>query len=292
MLESLHTRVLAVDGGGTRCRIAVGDGDGMTVVETGSANVSTDIQGSLRQIFAGFEALSARTGEDLLELSRLPAFVGLAGVTGPEIVNVLREALPFKCLRIEDDRPAALRGALNNRDGVVAHCGTGSFFGAQLEGVMRFSGGWGPAVGDEASAQWVGRQALALTLEAVDGRAAKTLLAKKLLEKFGGAAGIVRFAGAATPPEFGNLAPLVTSAAQAKDALGVRVMKVGAAEIARSLRSIGWKPGLAVCLTGGIGPHFEPYLPREMCADMIAPAGEPLTGAMSLAMDLAKEIAK
>lgn len=292
MTESQHTRVMAIDGGGTRCRLALWTGRDVVSVETGSANVSTDFAGGVRQIIEGIGALAAKTGESVDALKALPTFVGLAGVTGAEIADRLRQALPFAHLRIEDDRPAALRGALGDRDGVIAHCGTGSFFGSRIAGAMRFSGGWGPVLGDEASAQWIGRAALKVTLRAVDGRLKPSGLSQMLLDRFGGAAGVVRFGGTARPSEFGALAPHVTEHAAAGDALGRRIMGDAASDIAQSLPAIGWVPGMTICLTGGIGPHFEPYLPAAMQADVSASVGEPLAGALSLAKDFAMEAAQ
>lgn len=292
MNETLHTRVVAVDGGGTRCRVGLRSGRDVMVVETGSANVSTDFEGGVCQVIEGLRALAVKAGDGVEALASLPTFVGLAGVTGPEVAERLRAALPFTLVRIEDDRPAALRGALGNREGVIAHCGTGSFFGAQIAGAMRFSGGWGPVLGDEASAQWIGRAALSGALESVDGRAETTELARALLDRFGGAEGVVRFAGNARPSEFGAMSPLVTAQAAAGDALGLRIMAAGASEIARSLPLIGWTPGKTICLTGGIGPHFNTYLPDAMQADVSTPAGEPLAGALSLAQEVARETAR
>ena len=287
MSESQDTPVLAIDGGGTRCRVALRDASGLVSVETGAANVSTDFDAGLAQILDGLRALSDKVGRPFDAFRHTPAFVGLAGVVSDEIAGRLRAALPFAHVRIEDDRPAALRGALGPRDGVIAHCGTGSFYGSQIGGVMRFSGGWGPVLGDEASAQWIGRSALRATLEAVDGRGVPSDLANLLLDRHGGASGIVRFAGSARPSQFGALAPLVTEHARRGDALGIALMSAGAAEIARSLPAIGWTPGLAICLTGGIGPHFAAYLPDPMQADIAPPDGEPLEGALALAEDLA-----
>lgn len=289
MSESLQNAILAIDGGGTRCRVALKCAQNIVAIETGSANISTDFDGAVSEILKGVGALAAKSGLAVDELVQLPTFAGLAGVTGPEIADRLRQVLPLTRARIEDDRPAALRGALGDRDGVIAHCGTGSFFGGQIAGSMTFSGGWGPVLGDEASAQWIGRAALSGTLEVVDGRAASTGLADLLLEKFGGAADIVRFAGTARPSDFGALAPLVTDRAEHGDALAVRVMAAGASEIARSLRLIGWTPGMTICLTGGAGPQFETYLPDAMRTDLSDPAGDPLSGALSLAHDLATE---
>ena len=111
MTQAHHIRVLAIDGGGTRCRIAVRRADEVVTVETGSANVSTDFDGSVWQIRQGLDALAAKLGLDPSAWSDIPAFFGLAGITGPEIADRLKRAMPFHHIRIDDDRPAALRGA-------------------------------------------------------------------------------------------------------------------------------------------------------------------------------------
>jgi glucosamine kinase len=291
MTESLTHEVIAIDGGGTRCRVALHDGRTTTTVETGSANVSTDFDGAVREILAGLDALALRSGRSAQNLLHLPTFLGLAGVTGTEIAQRLRAALPLHNVRIEDDRPAALRGALGAADGVIAHCGTGSFYAAQKGTEMRFAGGWGPVLGDEASAQWIGRAVLRMTLECVDGRAQVSPLAERMLDDLGGSAGVVSFAGSARPTDFGALAPLVTGYAEQGDLIACAVMQDGADHIARSLPKVGWGDGQPICLTGGIGPHFARFLPAEMQAALSDPVGEPLSGAISLARGLALETA-
>ncbi|WP_375228575.1 BadF/BadG/BcrA/BcrD ATPase family protein [Roseobacter sp. S98] len=290
-MDLRHTRqALAIDGGGTHCRVAlVADGT-VTSVETGPANVSTDFSGGVREILSGIDALAKRTGISMDSISDTPAFVGLAGVTGPEIADRIRAALPFRTIRTDDDRPAALRGALGVGDGFLVHCGTGSFFGVQQDRAARFAGGWGPVLGDEASAQWIGRLALSATLDTTDGIAGDSALTNELLAHFGDAAGIVRFAREAAPADLGELAKLVTSAAADGDENGLRVMRKGAEHIAQKLTDLGWHADMPVCLTGGIGPFFARHLPEQMRHCITAPKSTPLEGALSLAMDLASEV--
>jgi glucosamine kinase len=230
-------------------------------------------------------------GQPVETLLAAPAFVGLAGVTGPVIAERLRDALPFRHVRVADDRIAGVRGALGRRDGVVAHCGTGSFFASQRGGAIRLSGGWGPVLGDEASAQWVGRTALGLALKAEDGRLAPSSMTARILADFGDAAGVVRFAGTAGPSDLGALAPLVTEYAQSGDTVAELILRQAAEDIADALRHLGWRPGEAVCLTGGIGPNFRRYLADDLRACLSAPEGEPIDGALSLARDFAREVA-
>ncbi|MEP2531646.1 BadF/BadG/BcrA/BcrD ATPase family protein [Shimia sp.] len=281
--------VLAIDGGGTRCRIAIANGAKHHIVEAGSANVSTDFDAAISCLQGGLQKLAIECDLPVQAISALPAFVGLAGVTGPEIVSQLDSALPFSNAQYADDRHSALRGALGKDDGVVAHCGTGSFFAAQTEGNVRLSGGWGSVLGDEASAQWVGRMALNVTLQHVDGFLPSSEITKSILSQFKGAPGIVAFAGTATPAEFGSLAPMVTSLAESGDQNAVQVMRNAAVILALNLEQIGFQRGMALCLTGGIGPHYAPYLPSVMQHAIQSPKASPLEGAIDLARDRLKE---
>ena len=290
MAAESQTPILAVDGGGTRCRIALVQGQTVTSVETGSANVSSDFDGTVHSIAQGLDLLAAKSGLPQDVIHNTPAFVGLAGVTGPAIADRLRQALPLSHLRIEDDRRAALRGALGRQDGVLAHCGTGSFYAAQFGATAKFAGGWGPVLGDEASAQWIGRNALRLTLESVDGRIPDAPMAQRFLTQFQSPAGLVHFAATARPHEFGELAKTVNELAAEGDHLARSTMQAGADEIERSLKQIGWAPGLPVCLTGGIGPEFRAYLPTVMQDCVTQPLKSPLDGALSLARDFAEEV--
>ena len=289
MTETADISVLAIDGGGTRCRFALSDADGLHMVEGGRANVSSDFDGTVATILHGLSDLATHAGRSVENLTVLPAFVGLAGMTGPAIASRLEKALPLRTARYVDDRPAAVRGALGERDGVVAHCGTGSFIAAQIDRHMRLAGGWGPVLGDEGSAQLLGRRLLWIVLQHVDGFHAETPLIKEVLARFGDAANIVRFAGGATPTELGALAPLVTRAAQNGDAAGRFLMAEAAGQVADCLRQLGWKPGLAICLTGGISPYYAPYLPEEMQAYIREPEAEPIQGAVALALAFAQE---
>ena len=283
-LRHLHpTSVIAIDGGGTRCRLALITESQPVLIEGGSVNVTSNFDAAVRELSRGLAALAQKAGLTTSDLAALPTYAGLAGVMDQGMAQKVTAALPQTHIRVEDDRPAALRGALGTTDGVVAHCGTGSFIAAQVAGRTRFAGGWGAVLGDPASAQWVGRRALTLTLEVVDGLRATSALSDRLLAKFTGCAGIVAFAATARPADFGALAPAVTEHALTDDAIACNIINEAAEDITALLPKLGWTPGMALCLTGGIGPHCAPYLPDNIAANVTAPQGEPLSGAIELA---------
>ncbi len=285
MTETVLPSALAIDGGGSRCRFLLLKNGTCHAVTSGPSNVSTDFEGSVAALVAGVARLAAEAGLSEQEAFAVPAFVGLAGVTGPATITRLTKALPFSNAVYADDHPAALRGALGKRDGAIAHCGTGSFFAAEIDGTRRGAGGWGAVLGDEASAQWVGRRLLAVTLQCVDGFRPWSPLAEAALSRFDDAPGIVRFAADADPVAFGALAPMVTEGVAAADPIAIALMTEAATIVADSLTRIGWRSGLASCLTGGIGPHYAPFLPGDMQASLIPPEAEPIDGALALALD-------
>ncbi|WP_170464605.1 BadF/BadG/BcrA/BcrD ATPase family protein [Ruegeria arenilitoris] len=282
--------ILAADGGGTRCRLAVSDGSATHRVEVGAANVSTDFSAACAELQRGLKALAAQSGFSLDELAQARAYLGLAGITGEAIAGKLAAALPFQNVRIEDDRAAALRGALGPGDGFIAHCGTGSFIAMQKGGKKRFAGGWGPVLGDQASAQWVGKRALSKALEYTDDVTGPSKLAQDLLSRFDGAAGIVKAATQMTPSEFGALAPFVTEHSDHGDELALSVLQDGADYLTDMMMKMGWTADMPICLTGGIGPLYASHLPPGMQSVLLQPLGDPLSGALALAQAYQEEI--
>ncbi len=291
MPGDLDNAVVGVDGGGTRCRLCLcwGDGDRRVTIEGGPANVSSNFDQSIAEIVSGYKALSEASNVSYDALLALPAYLGLAGVTGDAMARRVGDALPLDRVRIEDDRPAALAGALGVADGALAHCGTGSFWAVQSGGNLRLAGGWGARLGDEASAHWVARMALSATLRASDGRSNPSGLTRALIQKFGPPEDIVALAATASPERIGRIAPLVTAAAQDGDETARAIMMAGAQDIAASLRAMGWAAGMPLCLTGGIGAAFAGFLPDVMRDALISPRGAPIDGAVMLARAFARE---
>lgn len=288
MFEAPHRCVLAVDGGGTRCRLALSSDGFVTVVEVGSANVTTDVEAAVREIKSGLQALSLKAGLSMDMLSEIPAYFGLAGFQAVRDLERLERALPLRSMRIDDDRPAALRGALEDRVGGLIHSGTGSFFGVQSKGNVRLCGGWGAILGDCGSAAWFGKLALALVLDAEDGLIEKSRLTEALLDRFKTSAGILEFANTATPSDFGALAPMVLD--KADDPVAQDLIRQAADHFERNLRTIGWSELMPVCLSGGLAPHLAPYLTTDVRSNVTAAAGVPLDGAIALAKGFAEEV--
>lgn len=272
--------LLGVDGGGTSCRAALLVGAGRHEVALGPANVSTDFDRAVATIREAVLAVAARAGIAPEAVHAAPAHLGLAGVVSPAIAARVVVALPLSDAGVTDDRPTTIAGALGTGDGAVAAIGTGSFLGRQVAGEVRGIGGWGFLIGDQASGAWLVRRCLEEVMLSIDGLAAQTALTRRILADHGNdPAAIVRFSLAATPADYARLARAVVTAAGAGDPLGRRLMAEGADYIRAGLGALGWTPGEALCLTGGLGPAYAAWLGLPT----VPAKGSALDGALHLA---------
>ncbi len=284
MADTRKTWVLAADGGGTQCRVALDTGSRRHVATLGPANVTTDPDGAASTLREGLARVAAQAGCDPETLPRLSCHLALAGLLEEVQADALRAALGLPGAVIEDERRAAIRGALGPADGALAALGTGSFFAVQRADAVRAAGGWGARLGDEASGHWIARAALTATLETVDGLRPATSLTEALLAFLGDRpAGIVAFAADATPAEIAALAPRVTAAAEAGDPVAAEILGAAAAHVEATLTTLGWHKGTPICLIGGVADAVAGHLSASARAGRVAPRGSVLDGAVALA---------
>lgn len=277
---------LAVDGGGSNCRFALRHGARSYMAKLGPANFSTDADGAIATLLAGLKDVADKAGVSLGDLREIPTYIGLSGIVETTDAEVVARALPLEVLYVEDDRAAAVRGALGGTTGTVAGLGTGSFLARQTPKGLRRVGGWGFRLADQASGAWIGRELLARTLEVHDGLRAATPLSRDVFSDFANSPKrIVDFSLASAAQDFGSLAPKVVTAAGV-DSLAAEILTDGAAFIERTARALGWKPSEPLCLIGGVAPAYPDFLPAEMARSLVPPLGSALDGALQLAMEL------
>jgi len=282
--------ILAVDAGGTHCRLALITDDTTEIAVSGAANATSNLKAAAESIREGLDALAARNALPAEKLNDVPAYLGVAGVTDSTVAHALKACLPLTQVRIEGDRNNALRGALGARDGFVVHCGTGSFFAAQKNKAARFAGGWGPVLDDLSSAHWLALEALRSTLYAEDKLEPHSELTRSLLAEFGSTTAIVTYARDAPASDIASFAKTVTHHASLGDTTAIMVMNKGAAIIDEKLQQLGCTDNDAVCLTGGIAPHYKPYLSAQTQHKLIEVSGEPLDGAIALAKEFYQQL--
>ncbi|WP_223421568.1 BadF/BadG/BcrA/BcrD ATPase family protein [Tateyamaria pelophila] len=291
MLSGITHLICAVDGGGTGCRALIADAGGNVLARAsgGPANYTTNPAQAAQSVLDAVRA-AARLINTPLDMATLTTHVGLAGILTPHDVADMVARLPFAVCTVSDDRMTSALGVLGPRDGAVLAVGTGSFVAARRGADVTFWGGWGLAVGDQASGAWLGRAVLEHSLYAADGLVPQSALTRAVLSRFNDTpTEIATFAVQATPSEFATFAPMVVSAATDDDAAGRLLMSRGAEYLNKVLDLAGITETETVCLTGGVGPHYEPYLQPAYRARIEPPAGVALDGALHLARQQLKE---
>ena len=291
MSDSPHTLLIGVDGGGSRCRVAIGTAeDGLLEeAEGGPANPNSDFDQAISMIRQTTHRAADKAGIDASALCGATAHLGLAGVLSAEDGQKVAAALPFARSLVTDDRMTTLVGALGSEDGFVAAIGTGSFIGGRQAGHTRFLGGWGFPIGDQASGAWLARAALAQVLESHDGVRPPGPMTQNLFARFDNDAQVLcRFSFAASPRDYAKLAPEIVAAARAGDADASALMQAGADYINAGLAALGYSADTPLCLTGGLGTHYAPWLPKSLQSQLRRPDGTALDGAFRLAADAAR----
>jgi N-acetylglucosamine kinase-like BadF-type ATPase len=115
---------------------------------------------------------------------------GISGARHEEdrkrIKSSLQKALKFKNIEIYPDTLIALSAAFEpgTRNCGILVAGTGSvLYYVNNNGKVVRAGGWGRYIGDEGGGYWIAKAALHMVTQYYDGRASKSIHAKKLAEK-------------------------------------------------------------------------------------------------------------
>ena len=210
---------LAIDGGGSKTICAVADehsilatatSAGSNVTRLGEARVREALHAAVREACAAAKVDPSQVQS---------ACVGLSGAGRPEVreavEHMLREVLRGR-LAVVSDLETTLHAAFAVGAGVVTIAGTGSIaYGRNARGRTARAGGWGLAISDEGSGQWIGRAAVSAVLNAHDAGEDPPLLKDILAHwSLNSLDELVRQANASPPPDFSSLFPLVLEVAE------------------------------------------------------------------------------
>lgn len=294
---------LGIDGGGTKTTCAVGDESRVLATATaGPSNIvrvgELNARESLRQA-----VLQACAAAGIAPEQIAGTYIGGSGAGHPEVAEIVRKILAEMVrspIVVAGDMQSALEAAFDNGPGVVVNAGTGSFaYGRNQRGETMRAGGFGFAIGDEGSAQWIGRSAVNLLLRASDrlDGIAETPLAKALFKAWGvsSLADLSRAANSVPPPNFAALSPAVFAsdddvATQVLSAAGRELSAIADVVIGR-LFAKDHGAAVPVAMTGGVFRHaprvrdvFYNELHRiEPRAEINPQVVDPVEGALRMA---------
>ncbi len=278
---------IGVDGGGTSCRVALSNDRGIVIGRSvgGSANILTDMEGAIANITKAARSACLSAGVDFEVLSHCGAVLGLAGANIATVAAEVSRRLPFYQCSIETDACIAVHGALGAGDGVVAILGTGSVFSSKRGEAVHSIGGWGFAVGDQASGAWLGRRLLEDVLLANDGVRKGSQLTRDTLADFGNSPEmLVEAAKSFVPGDYAAFAPRIFEMARDGDCVAFELLRAGSGAIEQAL-GVLMRDGDDLCLLGGLGVPYHPWLSVDIQARIKKPVGDALNGASQMAID-------
>ncbi|HVH80324.1 MAG TPA: BadF/BadG/BcrA/BcrD ATPase family protein [Stellaceae bacterium] len=279
--------LLAIDGGGTRCRarLARRSGEIIGEGEAGPANLRLGLRDTFAAVLDAATQCLAAADLPTAVLSDTTACLALAGASEPaELAAARCYRLPFGQTIVITDAEAACIGAHDGKEGAIIVIGTGSI-GWCIVGEQPIRiGGWGLPVSDEGSGAWLGMEAIRRVLWAHDGRIVWTSLLAEIFARFEhDPHAIVRWAATAKPADYGRLAPLVIEHARRGDIAGSELALLAAGHIdALAARLVG-VGAQRIALTGGLAVAITPYLAAETTQYLVTPRGDALAGALRIA---------
>lgn len=220
---------LALDAGGTKTQCWIGDEERILGrASTGTVklmNVGEEVATRRLQDLVISTAESA--GVSLAEVRR--ACMGIAGVS-IEAVRVWGEStlqgLIGGDVSLCGDEAIALDAAFRGGPGVLVIAGTGSYIaGRCTDGTYVTAGGWGPVVGDEGSASWIGLWGVRKAFWAYD-RGIKTLLLDGIREawRLKSTGELIAKSNASRRPDFAELSSVVSACADAGDGIAAELL--------------------------------------------------------------------
>ena len=178
-----------IDGGGTHARIAIMNGAGDIIArgETGSTNIYSVPEDQVVKNLAGL--LDAALAASSLSKTDLAAgCMGSAGLGRPGEQKIYRAFFDRLLgggfpLKLCTDGEILLVGGLRQLEGYGLIAGTGSLaLGRTAAGELVRAGGHGYLLGDEGSAAWIGRTAIARCLRSSEGRDLPSSMLPALLD--------------------------------------------------------------------------------------------------------------
>lgn len=210
---------LGFDAGGTKTTCALADDTQVLALETGGSikPLRVTIEQAQQNLSALLGEIAKQSGVDLRAISA--SCIGTAGVRLPQTDGWMRQILSKWAggeIVVCGDEEIALDAAFPGAAGVLAMAGTGSnVMGRTSYGEMLNVGGWGPALGDQASGHWIGVQAVRSACRARDF-AQPTLILDRVIRHWSANSldEVVDIGNRTPPPDFSQLAPIVVECAE------------------------------------------------------------------------------
>jgi glucosamine kinase len=288
--------ILGIDGGGTKMMVALADKRGR-VLRTGlgggvNAMDNPDWRSELEKHMEPFRNEARLTAV----AAALPVYGEVAHLSGL-LEETIGQAFPNARTKVLNDVDAAHLGALAGKPGILLLSGTGSMAWARnVDGKSARTGGWGDIVGDEGSSYWIGRLALNMVSQSLDGRRPASALTNAVFDQLqlDPTAPMDSLCAWATShakrSTIAALSAVVDRTAKAGDETAIALLELAADELARHHRAIAGhcEPGAEWTFAGGTfqSATLLKSLEQRIGSSAIAPRLSPIGGAIFAAAQL------
>lgn len=228
---------LGLDVGGSKTEAAIADHEKIL----GRGTTESSKLARVGEYCAG-RALHAAIRQACMEAHLQPedvthCVVGLAGASRKKDVDMARalvRRLVAVPVEIISDAEVAHHAAFGDAPGVIVISGSGSVaYGRNEKGTVVRAGGYGPVFSDEGSGEWIGRQAVGITMRTLDN-ALGTALLQEVMATWQAETPeeICKLANSVPPPDFAALVPSVFHAAHEGDAVARDLLTRAGSELA------------------------------------------------------------
>ena len=296
---------LGIDGGGSQTTFLLGDETKVlaSVQAAGSNPTRVGEEQTCSALQQGIDEVCRQCGLKPAQIAALCA--GIAGAARDKVHQAIARALSKSVagkVAVVGDMVIAHEAALGGAPGVIVLSGTGSMaYGRHQSGRTARAGGWGFAISDEGSGHWIGVQAVAAMMRALDS-SNHTEISDRILKlwQLDSYDEVIAHANASPPPKFSALFDVVLSAAEAGDSYAHHILVEAGAELAALAEIVFrrlWQSDdvVSFALAGGVFQHasivresfhreLHTFLPR---ASIFLSTKNPAEGALSLARKLA-----
>lgn len=279
---------LGIDGGGSKCKAVITD-EAKNILGVGISGPANPLHGyeqTLNSVVHSAQLALEDANLSQTEIVNLIAGVGLAGVNLPSLFEkVAAWQHPFKQLYLTTDLHIACLGAHDGGDGAVMITGTGSCGFSWVNEKSLIIGGHGFPHGDLGSGAWIGFQAIASVLLALDDLGPQTSLAEKYLAHYQAADALDLVAKVAKQPAsfYATSAGIVFTEAEQGDKVAKEIIETGASYISNLARKLWCENPPRMTLIGGLGPLLTPWLEDDIAQRLSKPCNPPEIGAVLFA---------
>ncbi|HWE86436.1 MAG TPA: BadF/BadG/BcrA/BcrD ATPase family protein [Terracidiphilus sp.] len=226
--------VLGIDGGGTRTRASIVEGDEVLAfaeagsikrLRVGAAVAEENLRSLLAEVYKLAGVKSVRAASIGVASSLMPGVADWIGAVCADFAVDRHEVVGDEIIALD----AAFRGG----PGILQIAGTGTnTIGRAPDGGRETAGGWSSRLGDNGSGYWIGLHAIRRALNARDREQPTRIL--DVVGGIWGAANIDELVniGDGTPaPDFAALAPAIDKLAEEGDAVALGVVTQAAADL-------------------------------------------------------------